>query len=219
MEEMSLQKADINKIKKNNKSITGKYLSKKLEIQILKKRKNDFKKFIKKITSASGNNLKKIDISFPLNNFISITGVSGGGKSSLIIETLYKAISKKINNTNLKPLPYKNLVGDNQIDKIIQIDQSPIGRTPRSNPATYTGCFTFIRDWYANLPESRARGYKPGRFSFNVKGGRCENCQGDGLIRIEMHFLADVFVQCDLCKGNRFNRETLEIKFQTKEHQ
>ena len=205
----------INTIKKNKQSITGKYLSKKMEIKISKKRNIDFKNFIK-ITSASGNNLKKIDINFPLNNFISITGVSGGGKSSLIIETLYKAISKKINNTNLKPLPFKDLVGDHQIDKIIQIDQSPIGRTPRSNPATYTGCFTFIRDWYANLPESRARGYKPGRFSFNVKGGRCENCQGDGLIRIEMHFLADVFVQCDLCKGNRFNRETLEIKFRNK---
>ena len=186
-----------------------------MEIKISKKRNINFKNFIK-ITSASGNNLKKIDINFPLNNFISITGVSGGGKSSLIIETLYKAISKKINNTNLKPLPFKSLVGDHQIDKIIQIDQSPIGRTPRSNPATYSGCFTFIRDWYANLPESRARGYKPGMFSFNVKGGRCENCQGDGLIRIETHFLADVFVQCDLCKGNRFNRETLEIKFRNK---
>ena len=151
-----------------------------------------------------------------MNNFICITGVSGGGKSSLIIETLYKALSKKINNSNLKPLPFDSLVGDELVDKIIEIDQSPIGRTPRSNPATYTGCFTFIRDWYANLPESKMRGYKPGRFSFNVKGGRCENCQGDGMIRIEMHFLADVFVKCDLCKGNRFNRETLEIKFKNK---
>ena len=151
-----------------------------------------------------------------MNNFICITGVSGGGKSSLIIETLYKSLSKKINNSNLKSLPFDSLVGDELVDKIIEIDQSPIGRTPRSNPATYTGCFTFIRDWYANLPESKMRGYKPGRFSFNVKGGRCENCQGDGMIRIEMHFLADVFVKCDLCKGNRFNRETLEIKFKNK---
>ena len=127
-----------------------------------------------------------------------------------------KLYQKKINNSNLKSLPFDSLVGDELVDKIIEIDQSPIGRTPRSNPATYTGCFTFIRDWYANLPESKMRGYKPGRFSFNVKGGRCENCQGDGMIRIEMHFLADVFVKCDLCKGNRFNRETLEIKFKNK---
>ena len=131
-------------------------------------------------------------------------------------ETLFKSLSKKINNSSEQPLNHKEIKGHENLDKIIQIDQSPIGRTPRSNPATYTACFNFIREWYSNLPESRARGYKPGRFSFNVKGGRCENCQGDGVLRIEMHFLADVFVTCDLCKGRRFNRETLEVKFKNK---
>ena len=147
--------------------------------------------------------LKNINIKFPLKKFISVTGVSGGGKSTLIIETLFKALSKKINNSNERALDFDKISGFEFIDKIIQIDQSPIGRTPRSNPATYTGCFNFIREWYSNLPEARARGYKPGRFSFNVKGGRCENCQGDGSLRIEMHFLADVFVTCDLCKGKK----------------
>ena len=205
----------LEQIIKNKKSITAKYLSNELDVKVTKKRNLGLHNFIQ-IKGAKGNNLKNIDIKLPLNNFICITGVSGGGKSSLIIETLYKALSKKINNSNLKALPFKSLTGDELVDKIIEIDQSPIGRTPRSNPATYTGCFTFIRDWYANLPESKMRGYKAGRFSFNVKGGRCENCQGDGMIRIEMHFLADVFVKCDLCKGNRFNRETLEIKFKNK---
>ena len=204
-----------NDIKKSKKSITGQYLSKKINIKIEKKDLRNSKNFIK-LEGASGNNLKNINIKFPLNKFISVTGVSGGGKSSLVIETLYKALSKAKNNSNEKPLPFLSLSGSELIDKIIQIDQSPIGRTPRSNPATYTGCFTFIREWYSNLPEAKSRGYKPGRFSFNVKGGRCENCQGDGLLRIEMHFLADVFVKCDLCKGNRFNRETLEIKFKNK---
>ena len=210
-----IAEGNFSQIIKNKKSITAKYLSHELDVKVIKKRNLGLKNFIQ-IKGAKGNNLKNINIKFPLNNFICITGVSGGGKSSLVIETLYKALSKKINNSNLKSLPYETLVGDELVDKIIEIDQSPIGRTPRSNPATYTGCFTFIRDWYANLPESKMRGYKPGRFSFNVKGGRCENCQGDGMIRIEMHFLADVFVKCDLCKGNRFNRETLEIKFKNK---
>ena len=204
-----------NDIKKSKKSITGQYLSKKINIKIEKKDPRNSKNFIQ-LEGANGNNLKNIKIKFPLNKFISVTGVSGGGKSSLVIETLYKALSKAKNNSNEKPLPFVSLSGSELIDKIIQIDQSPIGRTPRSNPATYTGCFTFIREWYSNLPEAKSRGYKPGRFSFNVKGGRCENCQGDGLLRIEMHFLADVFVKCDLCKGNRFNRETLEIKFKNK---
>ena len=204
-----------NDIKKSKKSITGQYLSKKINIKIEKKDPRNSKNFIQ-LEGANGNNLKNIKIKFPLNKFISVTGVSGGGKSSLVIETLYKALSKAKNNSNEKPLPFLSLSGSELIDKIIQIDQSPIGRTPRSNPATYTGCFTFIREWYSNLPEAKSRGYKPGRFSFNVKGGRCENCQGDGLLRIEMHFLADVFVKCDLCKGNRFNRETLEIKFKNK---
>ncbi len=202
-------------VKRNKKSITGQYLSKTLNIKIEKKDSRNSNNFIQ-LEGASGNNLKNVQIKFPLNKFISVTGVSGGGKSSLVIETLYKALSKIKVTSNEKSLPFLSLSGSEFIDKIIQIDQSPIGRTPRSNPATYTGCFTFIREWYSNLPESKSRGYKPGRFSFNVKGGRCENCQGDGVIRIEMHFLADVFVKCDLCKGDRFNRETLEIKFKNK---
>ena len=202
-------------IKKNKNSITGQYLSKDLDIKIQKKDSRNSNNFIE-LKGAKGNNLKNVRIKFPLNKFISITGVSGGGKSSLVIETLFKALSKIKINSNDKSLPFSSLSGSEFIDKIIQIDQSPIGRTPRSNPATYTACFTYIREWYSNLPEAKSRGYKPGRFSFNVKGGRCENCQGDGVIRIEMHFLADVFVKCDLCKGNRFNRETLEIKFKNK---
>ena len=200
---------------KNSQSLTGAYLSKKLMIPINKNKKSSDDKYIE-INGANGNNLKNINVRFPLKKFISITGVSGGGKSTLIIETLFKSLSKKINNSSEQPLNHKEIKGHENLDKIIQIDQSPIGRTPRSNPATYTACFNFIREWYSNLPESRARGYKPGRFSFNVKGGRCENCQGDGMLRIEMHFLADVFVTCDLCKGRRFNRETLEVKFKNK---
>ena len=198
-------------IQKNKKSLTGKYLSKHLKISFPAKNIPQ-KKYIE-ILGAKGNNLKNLNVKFPLEHFITVSGVSGGGKSSLIIETFFKALSKKVNNSNHLPLEYKEIKGYEYIDKIIEIDQSPIGRTPRSNPATYTGCFSFIREWYAQLPESKSRGYKPGRFSFNVKGGRCENCQGDGVNRIEMHFLADVFVKCDLCKGKRFNRETLEIKF------
>ena len=198
-------------IQKNKKSLTGKYLSKHLKISFPVKNITQ-KKYIE-ILGAKGNNLKNLNVKFPLEHFITVSGVSGGGKSSLIIETFFKALSKKVNNSNHLPLEYKEIKGYEYIDKIIEIDQSPIGRTPRSNPATYTGCFSFIREWYAQLPESKSRGYKPGRFSFNVKGGRCENCQGDGVNRIEMHFLADVFVKCDLCKGKRFNRETLEIKF------
>ncbi len=204
-------KGRANEIQKNKKSLTGKYLSKNLKISFPKK--NICQKKYIEIIGAKGNNLKNLNIKFPLEHFITVSGVSGGGKSSLVIETFFKALSKKVNNSNHLPLEYKEIKGYEFIDKIIEIDQSPIGRTPRSNPATYTGCFSFIRDWYTQLPESKSRGYKPGRFSFNVKGGRCENCQGDGVNRIEMHFLADVFVKCDLCKGKRFNRETLEIKF------
>jgi excinuclease ABC subunit A len=142
--------------------------------------------------------------------------VSGGGKSTLIVETLYKALAKRLNNAREQPAPFERLDGVEYLDKIVEIDQSPIGRTPRSNPATYTGCFTPIRDWFAGLPEAKARGYQPGRFSFNVKGGRCEACQGDGVIKIEMHFLPDVYVQCDVCKGKRYNRETLEVLFRGK---
>ncbi len=205
-----------NEVKKNKKSITGAYLAKKLFIE--SKTNSEFyepKNFIT-VKGAKGNNLKNIDVKFPLNSFISVTGVSGGGKSSLVIETLYKSLAKIINKSKENPLEHQEILGFSFVDKIIKIDQSPIGRTPRSNPATYTGCFTFIRDWFSQLPESRVRGYKPGRFSFNVKGGRCENCKGDGVIRIEMHFLADMYVKCDQCKGNRFNRETLEVKFRGK---
>ncbi len=210
-----IAKGKPSEIVKNNNSITGAYLSKKLTIPVSNRNKSFDGKYIE-INGAIGNNLKNVDVKFPLKKFISITGVSGGGKSSLIIETLFKSLSKKIYNSNEPSLSHKEITGYECLDKIIQIDQTPIGKTPRSNPATYTGCFNFIREWYSNLPESRARGYKPGRFSFNVKGGRCENCQGDGLLRIEMHFLADVFVTCDLCKGRRFNRETLEVRFKNK---
>jgi excinuclease ABC subunit A len=162
------------------------------------------------------NNLKNVNLKIPLGMFIAVTGVSGSGKSSLINESLLKAVGKKLNYHVQKPEKYESLEGYEYLDKIVEINQAPIGRTPRSNPATYTGAFTPIRDWFANLPESKARGYKVGRFSFNVKGGRCETCEGGGVIKIEMHFLPDVFVQCDSCKGKRYNRDTLEIKFKGK---
>ena len=155
-------------------------------------------------------------VEIPLGLFACVTGVSGGGKSTLIIETLYKALARRLNGARDLPAPHDSLTGLEHIDKIVDIDQSPIGRTPRSNPATYTGAFTPIRDWFAELPEAKVRGYGPGRFSFNVKGGRCEACQGDGVLKIEMHFLPDVYVQCDVCKGKRYNRETLEVRFREK---
>jgi excinuclease ABC subunit A len=163
-----------------------------------------------------GNNLKDVTAEIPLGTFCCIAGVSGGGKSTLIIETLFKAASRRLMGSGEVPAPHERIEGLEHLDKIIDIDQSPIGRTPRSNPATYTGLFAPIRDWFSEMPESRARGYKAGRFSFNVKGGRCEACQGDGLIKIEMHFLPDVYVTCDTCKGKRYNRETLEVKFRGK---
>ncbi|MEO0035788.1 MAG: hypothetical protein RLZZ501_1811, partial [Pseudomonadota bacterium] len=168
------------------------------------------------LIGARGNNLKDVTLSIPLGTLTCVTGVSGGGKSTLVIETLYKALARRLMGAREQPAPFDRIDGIEHLDKIIDIDQSPIGRTPRSNPATYAGAFTPIRDWFAELPEARARGYKPGRFSFNVKGGRCEACQGDGLIKIEMHFLPDVYVQCDVCKGKRYNRETLEISFKGK---
>ena len=207
-----IAEGNIEQIKKNKKSITGQYLSGKKSIEIGKKRKIDSNKKII-IKGAAGNNLKKINAEFPLGRFICVTGVSGSGKSTLLFQTLYRAISRTLNNSQNSPMKYDSIDGMHLIDKIININQSPIGRTPRSNPATYTGAFSPIRDWFCGLPESKARGYKPGRFSFNVKGGRCEACQGDGLIKIEMHFLPDVYVQCDQCKGKRYNRETLEIKY------
>ncbi len=199
-------------------SITGKYLSNKNYISIPKKRRIAKNGRYLQILSASGNNLKNVDLKIPFGTFTCVTGVSGSGKSTLILQTLYNALNLSLNNNKSRkiPKPFRGLKGMELIDKIIDIDQSPIGRTPRSNPATYTGAFGPIRDWFTNLPESKSRGYKPGRFSFNVKGGRCEACEGDGVITYEMHFLPDVYITCDECKGSRYNRETLEIKFKDK---
>lgn len=199
----------------NPASLTGQYLSHKKMIPTPPKRRTSNKKFIT-LKGAAGNNLKKVDVKIPLGVFNCVTGVSGSGKSTLINETLYRILSRKFYKSKTAPLPYESITGLEFIDKVIDIDQSPIGRTPRSNPATYTGLFNYIRDLFAQLPEAKIRGYKPGRFSFNVKGGRCEACQGDGLIKIEMHFLPDVYVHCEVCKGKRYNRETLEIKYKGK---
>jgi len=200
----------------NPASLTGQYLSGLRRIEVpAARRKVDRKKQLR-VVGATGNNLKDLSAAIPLGTFTCITGVSGGGKSTLVVETLYKAAARRLMGAAEVPAPHDRIEGLEHLDKIIDIDQSPIGRTPRSNPATYTGLFAPIRDWFAEMPESRARGYKPGRFSFNVKGGRCEACQGDGLIKIEMHFLPDVYVTCDTCKGKRYNRETLEVKFRGK---
>ncbi len=209
---------DIKTIMNNKNSITGSYLSKKKTISIPYKRRSAKNGRFLEILGATGNNLKNANLKIPLGTFTCVTGVSGSGKSTLIINTLYNALNLILNNNKSRKIPmsFKNYKGVEQIDKIIDIDQSPIGRTPRSNPATYTGAFGHIRDWFANLPESKARGYKVGRFSFNVKGGRCESCEGDGVITYEMHFLPDVYIACDVCKGSRYNRETLEIKFKSK---
>ena len=201
----------------NPKSLTGDYLSGRRRIEVpMLRRQVTAKSPSLRVIGARGNNLKNLSARFPLGTFICVTGVSGGGKSTLVVDTLYKAASRRLMGSGEVPSAHERIEGLDQIDKIIDIDQSPIGRTPRSNPATYTDLFGPIRDWFAELPESRARGYKAGRFSFNVKGGRCEACQGDGLIKIEMHFLPDVYVKCDTCKGRRYNRETLEIKFRDK---
>jgi excinuclease ABC subunit A len=203
-------------IQKNKNSITGDYLTGRREIAIPEKRRWLNKKRMISVKGARGNNLQNVDAEIPLGTFTCVTGVSGGGKSTLVIETLYKAVARQWHGAGDVPAEHDRIDGLEHIDKIIDIDQSPIGRTPRSNPATYTGAFTPIRDWYAGLPESKARGYGPGRFSFNVKGGRCEACQGDGVIKIEMHFLPDVYVTCDTCKGKRYNRETLEVLYKGK---
>jgi excinuclease ABC subunit A len=203
-------------VKKNKKSLTGQYLSRKQSIEIPKLRRPALDNKFLSIVDASGNNLKNVSTDIPLGTLTCITGVSGSGKSTLTINTLYKAVARELNGSKYNPSKYREIKGLKHLDKIIDIDQSPIGRTPRSNPATYTGAFTFIRDWFSGLPESKSRGYKPGRFSFNVKGGRCEACEGDGVIKIEMHFLPDVYVTCDECKGKRYNRETLEIKYKDK---
>jgi excinuclease ABC subunit A len=194
-------------------SLTGQYLSGVRQIPTPTKRRRANHDRWLKLIGASGNNLKHVTAEIPLGTFTCVTGVSGGGKSTLTIETLYKAVARRLNNAREHPAPFDKILGLEFLDKVIDIDQSPIGRTPRSNPATYTGAFTPIREWFAGLPEAKARGYGPGRFSFNVKGGRCEACQGDGVIKIEMHFLPDVYVQCDVCAGKRYNRETLEVKF------
>ncbi|KIC42604.1 excinuclease ABC subunit A [Ruegeria sp. ANG-R] len=196
-------------------SITGQYLSGTREIAVPAERRKGRKQKVS-VVKATGNNLKNVTADFPLGKFVCVTGVSGGGKSTLTIETLFKTASMRLNGARQTPAPCETIKGLEHLDKVIDIDQRPIGRTPRSNPATYTGAFTPIRDWFAGLPEAKARGYKPGRFSFNVKGGRCEACQGDGVIKIEMHFLPDVYVTCETCKGARYNRETLEIKFKGK---
>ena len=204
------------KIKSAKKSLTGQYLSGTKSIPVPPKRREAYLGRHLRVVEASGNNLKNVTTDIPLGTFTCVTGVSGGGKSTLLLDTLYKATARKLHNARDLPSPYKAIEGLEHLDKVIDIDQSPIGRTPRSNPATYTGAFTPIREWFSGLPEAKVRGYKPGRFSFNVKGGRCEACQGDGVIKIEMHFLPDVYVECDVCNGKRYNRETLEVKFKDK---
>lgn len=199
----------------NPNSLTAQYLNGSREIAVPTQRRKGNGKFVG-IKGARTNNLKNVEVKIPLGTLTCVTGVSGGGKSSLIIETLCKALNKELNDSREVAGIYDKLIGAENIDKIINIDQSPIGRTPRSNPATYTGLFTYIRDWFAGLPEAKARGYTAGRFSFNVAGGRCEACKGDGVTKIEMHFLPDVYVECDVCKGKRFNRETLEVKYKDK---
>ena len=200
----------------NDQSLTGQYLSGKKEIAIPAKRRKAKKGRKITVKGATGNNLQNVDVAFPLGVMTCVTGVSGGGKSTLVLETLWKSLARTLHRAREIPAPHKTIEGIELLDKVVDIDQSPIGRTPRSNPATYTGAFTPIREWFAGLPEAKARGYAPGRFSFNVKGGRCEACQGDGVIKIEMHFLPDVYVTCDTCKGKRYNRETLDIKWRGK---
>ena len=200
----------------NPASLTGQYLSGVKEIAVPQKRRKLDKKRMIRLTGATGNNLKSVNADIPLGVLTCVTGVSGGGKSTLILETLWKALSRRLHKSREIPAPHIQIEGIELLDKVVDIDQSPIGRTPRSNPATYTGAFTPIREWFAGLPEAKSRGYTPGRFSFNVKGGRCEACQGDGVIKIEMHFLPDVYVTCDSCKGRRYNRETLEVLWRGK---
>ncbi|MBD3256869.1 ATP-binding cassette domain-containing protein, partial [candidate division GN15 bacterium] len=202
-------------IRNARQSLTGQYLADEREIDIPRRRRPQSGDVIK-LEGATGNNLQTVTAEVPLGNLVVVTGVSGSGKSTLINETLYRAMARHFYSSRKSPLPYERIRGLDLIDKVIDIDQSPIGRTPRSNPATYTGVFTHIRDLFSGLPEAKARGYLPGRFSFNVKGGRCETCQGDGIIKIEMHFLPDVYVTCEACKGKRYNRETLDVTFKGK---
>ncbi|MGH7739391.1 MAG: excinuclease ABC subunit UvrA, partial [bacterium] len=210
-----IAKGNLQEITADPKSLTGKYLSGKLAIPCLLKSDKPLDRALV-LRGANMNNLKNLTVRFPLGGLVAVTGVSGSGKSTLVMETLYPALIHKLYRLRMKPEGYEDLEGVEHIDKVIEIDQSPIGRTPRSNPATYTGVFTHVRDLFALLPESKARGYKEGRFSFNVKGGRCEACEGDGVLKIEMHFLPDVYVPCEVCKGKRYNRETLEVQYKGK---
>lgn len=208
-------KGTVEEVLHNPNSLTAQYLNGTRQIEVPAKRRKGNGKFVG-VKGARTNNLKNVELKIPLGTFTCVTGVSGGGKSSLILETLFKGLNKELNGSREQTGVYDKIIGLENIDKIIDIDQSPIGRTPRSNPATYTGLFTYIRDWFAGLPEAKVRGYSAGRFSFNVAGGRCEACKGDGVTKIEMHFLPDVYVECDVCKGKRFNRETLEVKYKDK---
>jgi len=203
-------------VMQSQESLTGQYLTGFRQIPMPDRRRTGHPGQIVEVIGAKANNLQNIDVSIPLGTFLCVTGVSGSGKSTFVVETLYRALARRLHNSRDHPGEHERIKGLEFLDKVIDIDQSPIGRTPRSNPATYTGAFTPIREWFAGMPESKTRGYAPGRFSFNVKGGRCEACQGDGVIKIEMHFLPDVYVQCDVCKGKRYNRETLEITFKDK---
>ncbi|HKU59011.1 MAG TPA: excinuclease ABC subunit UvrA, partial [Gaiellaceae bacterium] len=202
------------KVERNKKSVTGQFLSGTREIAVPERRDEDRGTFV--VRGAAEHNLKKIDVEFPIGRFVAVTGVSGSGKSTLVNEIIYKALANRLNKMRVKPGAHREVEGIDAFDKVIEIDQRPIGRTPRSNPATYTDLFTHIRELYSLTPDSKVRGYKPGRFSFNVKGGRCETCKGDGQIKIEMHFLPDVYVPCETCKGKRYNRETLEVRFKGK---
>jgi len=202
-------------VMRNTASLTGKYLSGELEIPVPARRRQATKRCLT-IRGARENNLRDITVSFPLGVMVCVTGVSGSGKSTLVLDTLHRALAQKLNGSRERAGAYKTIEGVEHLDKVIHVDQSPIGRTPRSNPATYTGLFTHIRDLFSQLPDARMRGYGPGRFSFNVKGGRCEACQGDGIIRIEMHFLPDVYVTCEVCSGKRYNRDTLEVQYKGK---
>ncbi|MGB4588269.1 MAG: excinuclease ABC subunit UvrA, partial [Clostridiaceae bacterium] len=208
-------KGTLKQVMKSKRSITAKYLTGEMKIEVPSERRKGNGNFIT-VKGARENNLKNLEVKFPLEKFIAVTGVSGSGKSTLINEILYKVLHRKINRAKVLPGKHDAVLGIEYIDKIIDIDQSPIGRTPRSNPATYTGVFDMIRELYANTPDSKSKGYKPGRFSFNVKGGRCEACSGDGILKIEMQFLSDVYVPCEICKGKRYNRETLEVKYKGK---
>src|SRR4051812_286901 len=199
----------------NPDSLTGRYLAGKLSIQVPRLRHGPAKNRIT-VRGAKGNNLKDVELSLPLGLLVCVTGVSGSGKSTLINDTLYAAVARHLYGSVAEPAPHESIAGLEQLDKVVSVDQSPIGRTPRSNPATYTGLFTPIRELFAGVPEARSRGYDAGRFSFNVKGGRCEACQGDGVTKVEMHFLADIYVPCDVCHGKRYNRETLEIRYKGK---